>query len=501
MLRARVIGRQDLGRWPTVGVPVAVRDGALVLPPGLGAVVAGWALPEELPASFGARHGLAAGPGSALVWPTVAGPTVVLAPTGPSPDPDEGYRLAGAALARASGDGDLAIVLPTREPESLVRAARALVEGAALASFRADGDQTRSLGILPWGQPLPTVPEHDVVARATSEGDIVAEAVDWARHLIQQPANELSPRALADAALERLAGDPHVDAEAWTESRIRAERLGGLLAVSEGSAQPARLVRAAYDPAPGTALAHLVLVGKGVTFDSGGLSLKPAAAMTNQKTDMTGAAVVLAALSAISRLGLRLRVTAIAPMAENLPGGRALRPGDVVSVRDGTRVEVLNTDAEGRMLLADALTLAHELTPDLIVDVATLTGAQRMALGEDIGALFASDDGVADLLAGASARSGELLWRLPLAHGYRGRLRSDVADVSNVEAGASKSAGALVAALFLERFVGESRWAHLDIAGPARSESAHGYVPRGGTAFSLRTLIALAERVAATPPG
>ncbi len=499
MLRSRVIGRQEARGWPTVAVPVEVRNGVVALPAGLADEFAGWPVPAELPGGFAERHGLT-GVGSALVWPATAGPTAVLVVVDAQAEGAEGYRLAGAAAARASGEGDLVLVVPTGQFEELEQRARALVEGAALASFRADGDRVRALGVLPWGTPLPTVPEHDAITRAVGIADTVAEGVDWARHLIQSPANVLGPRELADAAVERLGQDSHVSVEVWTESRIRAERLGALLAVGAGSAQPTRLVRATYDPAPGEALTHLVVVGKGVTFDSGGLALKPLEAMATQKTDMTGAAVVLGATSVASRLGLRVRITALAPLAENAVGGSSMRPGDVIVARDGSRIEVLNTDAEGRLLLADALSLAAELAPDVIVDVATLTGAQKVALGDEVGALFASDDAVAQMVERASQRSGEPLWRLPLVDAYRGRLHSDVADVANVESGPGRSAGAVVAALFLERFVHGQPWAHLDIAGPARSTSARHYVPRGGTAFGMRTLIELA-RLAASPRG
>ncbi len=500
MLRSRVIGRSEARGWPTVAVPVEVRGGAVALPAGLAEEFPGWPVPAELPSGLAERHGLTGGVGSALVWPAAAGPTVVLVVVDSQAGDAEGYRRAGAAAARASGDGDLVLLVPTAQPERLEQRARALVEGAALASFRADGDRVRSLGVLPWGTPLPTVPEHDAITRAVAAGDTVAEGVDWARHQIQSPANVLGPRELADAAVERLGGDPHVSVEVWTESRIRAERLGALLAVGAGSAQPTRLVRATYDPAPGEPLTHLVLVGKGVTFDSGGLALKPAESMSTQKTDMTGAAIVLGTTSVASRLGLRLRITALAPLAENAVGGSSMRPGDVVVARDGSRIEVLNTDAEGRLLLADALSLAAELAPDVIIDVATLTGAQKVALGDEVGALFASDDDVAQLVERASQLSGEPLWRLPLVDSYRGRLHSDVADISNVEAGPARSAGAVVAALFLERFVHGRPWAHLDIAGPARATAARHHIPRGGTAFSMRTLIEVA-RQAASPRG
>jgi leucyl aminopeptidase len=273
----------------------------------------------------------------------------------------------------------------------------------------------------------------------------------------------------------------------WDEGDLAREHCGALLGVARGSSEPPRLVSATYDPEPGAAMAHVALVGKGVTFDSGGLSLKPADAMTLMKTDMTGAAVVMACVGVVARLGLRVRVTAIAPMAENVVGESAMKPGDVLVARNGLSIEVLNTDAEGRLLLADALSLAVEGEPDAIIDIATLTGAQRVALGNGVGALFATTDELARYLAEASERSGEGLWRMPLVGAYRSQLDSEVADLANI--GRAGQAGAIVAALFLERFSAGVPWAHLDVAGPARAESASRYITKGATAFGARTLI------------
>jgi len=228
-------------------------------------------------------------------------------------------------------------------------------------------------------------------------------------------------------------------------------------------------------------------VGKGVTFDSGGLSIKTSEGMKTMKTDMTGAANVLAALSIASRLGLRVKVTAIAPMAENLPGGNATKPGDVLRARNGTTIEVLDTDAEGRLLLADGLSLAVEAGPDAIIDVATLTGSQTVALGREVGAIFASTDELAAAFAAASARSGEPLWRMPLFAPYGAHIESDVADVCNI--GKVGQAGAITAALMLQRFTDGRPWIHLDIAGPGRCEAARGYTTKGATAFATRTIV------------
>jgi leucyl aminopeptidase len=340
---------------------------------------------------------------------------------------------------------------------------------------------------VPVGVPLPTVAMHDEVTRGVERGALVAEAVNWAKFLVDSPAGSMSPRILAGEFEDRLTQDSHVNVEVWTESKIREERLGGLLGVGQGSAEPTRLVYVTYDPEPGAALPHVALVGKGVTFDSGGLSMKSPEGMMTMKTDMTGSAIVMAATSVASRLGLRVRITAIAPLTENLVGDKATKPGDVLTIRNGMTIEVLNTDAEGRLILADGLSLATETAADVIIDVATLTGAQNVALGDEVGALFASSDDLAAQLLGASVRSGELLWRMPLVDSYESHVESDIADVKNM--GRPPKAGSIIGALILRRFTAGKPWAHLDIAGPARADAPRGYVTKGATAFSLRALI------------
>jgi leucyl aminopeptidase len=242
----------------------------------------------------------------------------------------------------------------------------------------------------------------------------------------------------------------------------------------------------------------VVLVGKGITFDSGGLSLKTPEGMTTMKTDMSGAATVIAALSALSELSTRVRVTAIAMVTENMPGPSALKPGDVLRARNGKTIEVLNTDAEGRLVLSDGLSLAAELEPDAIIDVATLTGAQVVALGRSIGAIFATDDGLIEQLMAAGQVAGESLWPLPLPEDYAEHIDSEIADMKNT--GRTGEAGSIAAAMLLSRFVGDVPWAHLDIAGPARAAEASGYLTKGGTGFGVRTLLGLLESLGTAPP-
>jgi leucyl aminopeptidase len=272
------------------------------------------------------------------------------------------------------------------------------------------------------------------------------------------------------------------------EVAIAEEGLGGLSGVAQGSHEPARLIELRYEP-PGDAVATVALVGKGITFDSGGLSIKPADAMMTMKTDMSGAAAVLAAMSTLGPLGARVRVLGYLPVTENMPGGGAIKPGDVVRIRNGKRVEVLNTDAEGRLVLADALCLAVEEQPDAIIDVATLTGAQVVALGAKISAVMGNDDGLVGQVQVAAERAGEPVWPLPLPKAYRGDIDSEIADLKNI--GQPGKAGALVAGLFLQEFVGDIPWAHLDVAGPARAEADDGYVKRGATGVGVRTLVEL----------
>jgi leucyl aminopeptidase len=329
----------------------------------------------------------------------------------------------------------------------------------------------------------------DAVARAHT----VVTAVHLARDWVNTPPLDLPPATFADEAVAaaKAAG---VSVEVLDEKALKKGGYGGILGVGQGSSRPPRLVRLTYRAGRGKR--HLALVGKGITFDSGGLSLKPPTSMEWMKSDMGGAAAILAAITAIARLGLDVNVTAWAPMAENMPSGTAQRPSDVLTIYGGRTVEVLNTDAEGRLVLADAIVRASEDKPDLLVDVATLTGAQLVALGSRTSAVMANDDAVRDAVVAAARSAGEQMWPMPLPQELRKSMDSPVADIANM---GDKYGGMLVAGLFLKEFVGEGvRWAHLDIAGPAWNESsAHGYTPKGGTGHAVRTLVRLAEDMAA----
>jgi leucyl aminopeptidase len=301
------------------------------------------------------------------------------------------------------------------------------------------------------------------------------------------PSDRKTPAWLAGQA-RTAAAQSGLGVRVWDTAELAALGFGGLLAVGAGSARPPCLIELSYQP-PHPA-GHVVLVGKGITFDSGGLSLKPNDGMKLMKTDMAGGAVVIAVMSALARLGVRSRVTGLVAAAENMPSGSALRPGDVITHYGGRTAEVLNTDAEGRLVLADGLAYADAvLQPDVIVDIATLTGAVRIALGTGIGALFASDDQVAAGLLEAARVSGDALWRMPLVEDYRDALDSPVADLANVPHGSRARAGSIDAALFLREFTGGRPWAHLDIAGAARSASDEGENTKGATGFGTRVLL------------
>ena len=275
----------------------------------------------------------------------------------------------------------------------------------------------------------------------------------------------------------------------WTETDIERERLGGLLGVNRGSTQPPRFVQITYEP-EGTAAATLAFVGKGLTFDAGGLSIKTAQGMMTMKMDMGGAAAVIGAMSVLPAVGASVRVLAFLPMTDNMLGGDATRPGDVLTIRNGKTIEVANTDAEGRLVLADALSLASEADPDAIVDLATLTGACMVALGPRIAGLMGNDQSLLDRVRAAADTAGERVWPLPLPADYEKQFESNVADMKNI---GGPHGGALTAGLILQKFVAEGvAWAHLDIAGPAYSESDDGEFARGGTGFGVRTLVELA---------
>jgi leucyl aminopeptidase len=388
-------------------------------------------------------------------------------------------RRAGAAVARrCRGRANVLTGAPSDVTDD---ALAAFAEGLLLASydFRIGG---------PPKKPAPATISVVTGARGTLErGAAVGRAVTLARDLANTPSLEKSPQWLADRATS-LAAENGLTVRIRDERELRAEGFGGLLAVGAGSSRPPRLIELAYDP-PGADGARIVLVGKGITFDSGGLSLKPNENMKTMKTDMAGGAAVMGTMTALRALRVPVRVTGLVAAAENLPSGSSMRPGDVIRHYGGITSEVLNTDAEGRLVLADALAYADAtLDPRAIVDIATLTGAAKIALGLRHGALYATDDDLAGGLLGAGASTGEPLWRMPLVDEYREAIDSAVADVANISR-PGWGAGSIMAALFLREFAGERAWAHLDVAGPARATSDEAEISRGATGFGVRLLL------------
>lgn len=398
-------------------------------------------------------------------------------------DPSQFRSLAGRAV-RLCGTrrlSSLALVLDEAPagPPALQAAAEGLLLGDfsfdALKRPEADDGQGPSRALVWTADPVVGG------AEAVEAGSAIAKAQNLARSLVAQPGNVATPSRLADEA-EALAGET-MRFQAWDEEKLRQEGFGALLAVSKGSREPPRFIILEH---PGERGPPLVLVGKGITFDSGGISLKPAKGMEEMKYDMAGGAAVLGAVYALSHLGVPRRVIGLVPAAENLPSGRAVKPGDVIRGLSGRSIEVVNTDAEGRLILSDALTYASRLAPGAVVDVATLTGGCVVALGKHACGLMGNDDDLAEELAAAGKRSGERVWRLPLWPEYRRQIDSDIADIKN---SGGREASPITAGSFLQDFVDEVPWAHLDIAGTAWAEKENGWQPKGATGFGVRLLV------------
>ena len=428
----------------------------------------------------------------------VAARSLVLIGVGKKADTDALRAAAAVAVRRLAGTAHVALALPVPDENALA----AVLEGSALGaySFTDYRETSRAAQKDPVGRVTVLGAESaaDAVRRATA----VAEAVALVKDLVNTPPNALPPEELASRAVAAAAA-AGATTTVWDETALEAGGFGGILGVGAGSVRPPRLVRVRW--APEGAAHTIALVGKGITFDSGGLSLKPAGSMVGMKYDMTGAATVLAVVTAAARLALPIAVTAWLCIAENMPSGSAIRPDDVLRIRGGRTVEVLNTDAEGRLVLADGLVAAAEEHPDTIIDVATLTGAVITALGTRyVGAM--GDSALIGRTRDAAKRAGELIWHLPLPDELRTVLNSDIADIANVKIG-NTAGGALVAGQFLKEFVGKQQdgspipWLHLDIAGAAENKGgAYGTTGSGPTGVMVRTLLALIEDLAATTP-
>ena len=407
----------------------------------------------------------------------------------------DSLRYLGGTVGRTLGEfRQIVIGLPVKSEAD----AFALLEGYAVGhysydAYKSDAKKTSA-------QTVVLATKVKVKPATLTRVEIMRAAVHDTRDLVSMPANDLYPQSFASQA-SKLAKGSAVTVTILDEKKLAAGGFGGLLGVGKGSVRPPRLVKIEYKPTG--AKKKIAFVGKGITYDTGGLSLKPANSMLGMKYDMTGAATVLNAVLAIARLKLKVHATAYLCLAENMPSGSATRPGDVIKLRNGKTVEVTNTDAEGRLVLGDGLALASESYPDLIVDVATLTGAQRVALGSRTAGLM-GDDAAVDALFKATKASGEHAWPMPFPEELRALLNSDIADMMNSRIG-NPSGGMLVGGLFLKEFIGKKSktsddlipWVHLDLAGPADNDGAgYGFIPKGATGSFVRSLIALAESFA-----
>ncbi|MFF1352920.1 leucyl aminopeptidase [Streptomyces sp. NPDC058297] len=480
----------------------ASKPGGLVVAPGAEAVDKAY---DGKLAAVLETLGASGGEGEVTKLPAPSGfkaPVVLAVGLGPVPEKDESYdpealrRAAGAAARALAGAKKAAFALPVDDSGD----AGAIAEGALLGAYSFDAyKESAQDGGKNGKAPLAEIallgakPRDKVFKAAVERALAVTEELNRARDLVNTPPNDLTPEAFA-AVASAAAKEHGIKVQVLDEKALVKGGFGGILGVGAGSEAPPRLVKLSYTSSK--ADKHLAFVGKGITYDSGGISLKPAGHNETMKCDMAGAAAVFAAVVAAARLKLDVNVTGWLALAENMPSGSATRPGDVLRMYSGKTVEVLNTDAEGRLVLADAIAKASEETPDAIVDVATLTGAMMLALGNRTFGIMANDDAFRTTIHEVAGEVGEPSWPMPLPADLKKGMDSPTADIANM---GERMGGGLVAGLFLQEFVGEGiTWAHLDIAGPAFNEAgAFGYTPKGGTGSAVRTLVRLAERTAA----
>ena len=429
---------------------------------------------------------------------TINAPLLVLVGLGTDPDETAVRRAAGVAARSVPNAASVALALPADTP-ALVDAVTEghLLGGYTFTLYKSASSTDNRAGDVVVLSPIARKAE---AVTAFEEAQVLADAVRLTRDWVNEPPGHLTPAGFADAVTKahhtatKGRGAPKVALEIWDHETLTERGLGGTLAVGNGSDAKPRLAKLTWSPKGATT--HLALVGKGVTFDSGGLTIKPSSSMVGMKGDMGGAACVIAATLAIARLGLPIKVTTFAPMAENMVSGSSFRPGDVVTMYGGTTVEIANTDAEGRMLLGDALVLASEETPDVIVDVATLTGHLQLALGDKVGAVLGSQE-VVDAVLAAGAKAGEQHWQMPIPEEMSERIKaSKVADL--LQHDWVRWGGGLMAAAFLREFTAGLPWAHLDIAGKEiNTGGPYGHVPSGGTGFGVTTIVEYARSLAA----
>lgn len=426
---------------------------------------------------------------------------VIIAGLGDSADFDlEGVRRASAAAAkRAEGLGveRLATIVHGAgigglDPQD---AAQATVEGTLLATYKfkelkTEEDEEDTTDLTDLVVVEASADKMDVVQQGAQAGQVLSRAAKLARDLGNRPGNVATPTHLAETA-QKIAEETGLQCEIFDEERMRELGMGALLGVAQGSEEPARFIVLEHN-ADRADLDTIVLVGKGLTFDTGGISIKPSKGMENMKFDMMGGAAVLGAMQAVGELSLPLHVVGLVPATENMPSGSADKPGDVLKALNGKTIEVINTDAEGRLILADGLSYAQRFEPNAVIDLATLTGACMIALGRYATGLFTNDEALAERLKAAAETTGERVWPLPLYDEHKKEVESDVADVKNV--GKDRYGGASIGAAFLSNFVGEYPWVHLDIAPTAWADEAKDYTPKGATGVGVRLLVRLLQK-------
>ena len=396
--------------------------------------------------------------------------------------------MTGGLSARQRRLTRVAIVFRPVSKISNEQAAQVMAEGAIMANFDGASYKTTEPPRV-WLESVELrIDGASELNAALERGRIIGECTNLARELANEPGNELTPRIFADRAVEfaRTAG---LTIDVLDEQRIEELKMGLLLGVARGSQEPPRLLVMRHEPANADRGVTLGLVGKGVTFDTGGISIKPAENMDKMKDDMSGGAAVIAAMTAIARLGAPVRCIGVVPMTENMPGGRAIKPGDILTSAEGKTVEVLNTDAEGRLILGDALWYARQLGVTHLVDLATLTGACVVALGKTTTGLFGTPAEWVEQIRLASERAGDRSWPMPVFADYMEQLKSEIADMTNT---GGRAAGAITGALFVKEFAGDLPWVHMDIAGTAWAEEPKPYQPKGATGVGVRTLVELA---------
>jgi leucyl aminopeptidase len=400
----------------------------------------------------------------------------------------EQRSLASAAIRHLKAKSVARVALALDPAFAAPEFAQAAVEGAILGDFDPDTYKTGEKKKAVESFTVVVTAHDESLDRAIERGRIVAEAQNYTRALVNEPANKLTPSGVA-AAARQVAAEYGLECQVLDREEMAALGMRALLGVAQGSAEPPALVTLRYQPSGAPSGVHLGLVGKGVTFDSGGISIKPGDGMEKMKYDMAGGASAIGAMRAIAQLKPAIAVTAFIPCVENMPGGRAQRPGDIVAAMSGKTIEVINTDAEGRLILADALSYARSRGCTHLVDVATLTGAIVIALGHLRAGLFSSDDGLRDRVLSASRSAGERMWPMPLDEDYKDYLKSAFADLSNV---GGRWGGAVTAAIFLKEFAEDTPWAHIDIAGTAWLDDEKPHLAKGPTGLPVRTLVRLA---------